>query len=95
MSAHTPGPWRAEYDGAVWVLRTDGISANSYAFAELRGLDVPTAHIGDRAANAKLCAAAPELLAAAQRIVKQFDDDCVTAGDIADLEDAIRKAGAL
>lgn len=61
MAQHTPGPWRAG--------RNDGYSLGIYAEGE-QTFDLATVHNGgndgEAIANARLIAAAPELLAAIQ-----------------------------
>lgn len=63
MSKYTPAPWSAE---RVWDIPETKVHAyccgKPYALAEVYAM--PGA--GEREANAKLIAAAPELLAAAQ-----------------------------
>jgi hypothetical protein len=52
---HTPGPWRVDF-GGIYIRAEDGTRICEY------GIDEPYE------ANARLIAAAPELLAALQRI---------------------------
>ena len=76
MSAHTPGPWFAEDDNGSWSIHSDhdtlgGCIAVAYSFrAE---------------ANARLIAAAPDLLAALRLIVHIADDPTAFALDGATL----------
>lgn len=62
MSAHTPGPWKAEYsEGDEWEV--------------LAGANLPIAYISGWAGrsakvNARLIAAAPDLLAALAGIIE-------------------------
>jgi hypothetical protein len=61
MSKHTPGPWTAEDEGAsVHIAGHDGIWV-----AEVYGID-------DNA-NARLIAAAPDLLQALTEVVETYD----------------------
>jgi hypothetical protein len=87
---HTPGPWESDRNGKIWA---GGVSlADTYACA--RGIDYK--------ANARLIAAAPELLEACRLIVKYDSSDAIdgvelminyaTALDAA--KEAIAKAGA-
>jgi hypothetical protein len=66
MSAHTPGPWH--YD-TTWGLIKHG------------GAEIAALHSGN-IANARLIAAAPDLLAALQRLTHPAAND-------EDLEDAL------
>lgn len=74
-AAHTPGPWRFIYRGvdqtANWVSRIP------YAIERVVGNAVlPVADVCDQPqaeANARLSAAAPELLAALQRLIASQD----------------------
>ena len=74
MSAqHTPGPWRL-YQGPLLYVEADG---HLGPIAELRSrLDVGYLHplvAETREANARLIAAAPDLLEACKLIVSAFD----------------------
>lgn len=67
MSEHTPGPWRAETNGAgYWDIRTRqrGI-ASIIPFPGTPSLDK---------ANARLIAAAPDLLEALRALLKDGED---------------------
>ena len=61
MTKHTPGPWwiddRRVADGALQVQAQHRGEGSSYCVASVNGWEVPEA-------NARLIAAAPELLAA-------------------------------
>lgn len=62
MSQHTPGPWKA----ASWQCHAEtSVMAGSQQVAECSGLG---RHSDDCLADARLIAAAPELLEAAQRL---------------------------
>ena len=63
-SVHTPGPWREGIEGNWRVYGPDGKGEHS-------GL---VAHAFKSRANARLIAAAPELLAALKRYVDHFGD---------------------
>jgi hypothetical protein len=65
---HTPGPWQSHRVGTV--------SAGQYLIAikPVRGGAVQKAAEEERLANAKLIAAAPEMLAALHGIVDGIDD---------------------
>jgi hypothetical protein len=70
MSQHTPGPWQVNHWDKTQVCDADG---------EVRGC-APIAYcegsMAERKANARLIAAAPELLAALQKLLSHgtFDD---------------------
>jgi len=75
MSEHTPGPWAAEKVNErkirQWSIRAQGAApVISYELATLSGHDP----VRDKA-NARLIAAAPELLAALQEIVAAADGE--------------------
>lgn len=70
MSKHTPGPWRADLEPSLnaWRIRT---------IADIRGMPLASVHVvpTDSAplANARLIAAAPELLAKLQDAVDEIE----------------------
>ena len=69
MSEHTPGPWAVLGTGIVGVGNDALVAAYSRA------------HLGEQAANARLIAAAPELLEALKEIAKgsgPFSSDRLT-----------------
>ncbi len=75
MTKHTPGPWEAKnFAGAGWTVRKQHERPGYTGHAPICSMawfqfDIPGI-IDDTisGANAQLCAAAPELLAALQRI---------------------------
>jgi hypothetical protein len=69
MSKHTPGPWRF-YSQLVWseAVKTDQYRTNEICKINER-LRVPE---DEREANARLIAAAPELLAFANHVLEQI-----------------------
>jgi len=74
MSKHTPGPWRTLEQGRQWT-----VIGNPYFVATVQGQ-------GDNGeANARLIAAAPELLEAVRLYVK-LDNDRRSGCDIADAD---------
>ncbi len=81
--SHTPGPWRSVYDGSSdWSIGEDeDPQANRIAGVRRRGgLDTWQ----EAADNARLIAAAPELLDALKRILAGFEANVFqrnTAGD--------------
>jgi hypothetical protein len=79
MSAHTPGPWTDESgDGSKWgVFDADGRAvALAQQIVSLR-VDVYQA---ERTANARLIAAAPDLLKHLRELV-EIVDAAISAGD--------------
>ena len=95
---HTPGPWvvRTIDQSLATVETQDGeyIICNA---AQLRGDDWKTEH-AERKANARLIAAAPELLAALQRLVSVIEKQVASphlaerASPLAQAKAAIEKA---
>ena len=67
--AHTPGPWMQEYDGAVAIGEQVCIPVDHCGPD-----DVPHA---ERKANARLIAAAPDLLAALQMALDADQDSAL------------------
>lgn len=66
MSQHTPGPWTIEHTDEIY-----GADSAPVAYVQ----DTDRTNQQNRA-NARLIAAAPELLAALKRIVEWDDADC-------------------
>ena len=64
MSKHTPGPWFAVADKGQTIIRTSRSSAAFSPLAIVKGDKRDT--LKDQEANARLIAAAPDLLEAAQ-----------------------------
>lgn len=74
MSKHTPGPWRIEIDDspdAEWSRRWPTIVSDEY---EVVGTEGMYGDFETDMANARLIAAAPELLVALQLMVDRFID---------------------
>ncbi|MFN7882944.1 MAG: hypothetical protein ACK5PF_08010 [bacterium] len=61
---HTPGPWSAQTNGAQWVV---------HAGRKQRVASVHTGLVGQEA-NARLIAAAPDLLAAGRLLLRACDE---------------------
>ena len=87
MSAHTPGPWHVSKDQPIVF------DADHFVVADCVLSGGPIRHAGssyaERYANARLVAAAPDLLEALQWMVANWQD--LQAG-MNRAEDAIRKA---
>lgn len=105
MSKHTPGPWRHEIDGpatndmrhAVLSEHTGLWIAATYRSGTLAEDDTSLDADQEAKANAKLIAAAPDLLTALQAVLHWIDDNCETTGfeAVEALADAaLEKAGA-
>ena len=91
---HTPGPWHSfqQADGTRFlVVSGDGSKPNEPVVASVAGYTA-TMHAAEEA-NARLIAAAPDLLAACRRIEAWFDG-CIGRGELRpNVElDAIRAA---
>lgn len=99
MSKHTPGPWnfRTAYNGDCGIS-ADGTGVFVEAFAEIRNSGENARE--EAGANAKLIAAAPDLLEAGRNILDTFEawdgmSECpVTFGELEALRNAIAKAEA-
>lgn len=63
----TPGPWRMDHDGSNWMVVTDDYPemVDVWGFNGMPAVEV--------VANARLIAAAPELLEALSAIVERID----------------------
>ena len=71
MSKHTPGPWRVEIDDspdAAWAWQWPTIVSDEY---EVVGTEGMYGDLETDMANARLIAAAPDLLQALQEIVRR------------------------
>jgi len=68
---HTPGPWNYdEYNGSLWITDDSGIGTIAQLIPE------PNKGIWDEdKANARLIAAAPELLAALQSLIQYLPEE--------------------
>lgn len=67
---HTPGPWVC-HSGMVWTGVTEH-DAREYPIARM-DRDTPHTSPTDRDANARLIAAAPDMLEALERIISEMD----------------------
>jgi hypothetical protein len=88
---HTPGPWVA--DGSRVRIATP----TKCGYRE--GLRIDTCYIEDAwendpeaEANARLIAAAPDMLTALEAVVKAYDGPCVTRSEMDMVRAAIAKA---
>ena len=94
---HTPTPWEWEWDGKPCGDEHYGLLKGQDGVPVLEVDDQTDERIVVTAANARLIAAAPDLLEACERLLKYDatcrDDDCQELNDIrARAKDAIAKA---
>lgn len=68
IEQHTPGPWTVD-SGSVWTQRPAYEDGTQYARVAYMDRDCEYTRPTERDANARLIAAAPELLEALQRIL--------------------------
>lgn len=102
-SKHTPGPWQVmnDYNGATIVLANvdgetfpDGTSTFSYDFVcDTFPDDVGQVEREIAKANARLIAAAPELLDALRNLVAVQPNLMANSAELADARAALAKAG--
>jgi len=96
MSTHTPGPWAGPYrhvDGQDCILSPSETASD----AVVAWLDRWTGpHADEQAANARLIAAAPDLLAALAALLRVCDEelDPKRTPEMAAARAAIARAGA-
>lgn len=87
MSKHTLGPWKAKgekYGKTIDIFGNDGTD-QPIAWADSDDIDPKEAK-----ANARLIAAAPDLLAALERLFKQTSEGNAPCGE--DTREAVRAA---
>lgn len=65
---HTPGPWHTDGSSVYWRSPSDG---NNWLIAQL--VEPPVRPSDEVEANARLIAAAPDLLAGCQALIELFD----------------------
>jgi hypothetical protein len=94
----TPGPWEADYGGTLGHIKSIGPHPRGFTPTVARyDVDTPSVTDGEKIANAKLIAAAPDLLEACQIAREWFNANCaMTAREskftVGSLDTAIRKA---
>jgi len=88
VSAHTPGKWFTELDSRGWVVYAPDPSPHPSPHASNSDLIVVADFLTD--GNARLIAAAPELLEAAQQAFSDLDSLMDFVGE----SNAIRMVGA-
>ena len=94
--SHTPGPWKIdpseEFPLAVIVDDEDG-ELDGVCICELQGeFDDKSSATPEQMSNARLIAAAPELLEACKYALAQLEADGNSELICEDIRDAIRKA---
>lgn len=75
---HTPGPWVIGpygVSGGIGIDAADPADGKKFEVCEVWGVDLNTEHDERSRANAKLIAAAPNLLEALQDLVTELGDD--------------------
>jgi len=77
MSGHTPGPWEVGVDSGLpeWKLSIDAPHAKTawYGLAVVNDMRDPAKRTGEAVANARLIAAAPELLGALRKVSDELE----------------------
>ena len=97
MTKHTLGPWKTRngfQDGTIEIFKPNKAIKKPFYPTEIA---VVEAEDKEGKANAKLIAAAPDLLAALLAVLHWIDDNCETTGfeEVEDMADAaLAKAGA-
>jgi hypothetical protein len=88
---HTPGPWKVETKKSEWECnRGIPIYKNFVQIARVILFDSKTVCPEESQANARLIAAAPELLEACKEALEHFDK--YTKGIVIDAKDSLRMA---
>lgn len=97
MSGHTPGPWTTSYMGnGEWEVVANGPDRDDVA-----GICIVAGGLGtvledgrdyESDANARLIAAAPELLAAAENVIREWEKGELEPAEIRYLQRAVNKA---
>ena len=92
---NTPGPWRTELCGRYkrgHYIVAEGVGRPSrvgYAYSDIRRM-----HLGEEEANARLIAAAPDLLAACEALLRFAESVRPGGGVLAGEHDMLRDARA-
>lgn len=79
---HTPGPWKIDQDGENFTIDADGAFGpnrwSAVALCTANNLGSRPITEEEASANARLIAAAPDLLAAIRETVRRFDENDAT-----------------
>ena len=81
---HTPGPWDLDIEGSKWFI--DGADELTVAYLDREGFREK----GEIEANARLIAAAPELLAACKSALRALEDNLDPGPMDSDAKTALR-----
>ena len=93
MSKRTPGPWRFEPAGKrLRVVGARGVWLATAEYAPAHDVEPGDVDRAQAEANARLIAAAPDLLAALQAMLTALDCESVSYREIEAAEAAIAKA---
>lgn len=90
-SKHTPGPWKTKISGGerdVFSVK----DIHGHVLARVSGYAISAITPEQRRANARLIAAAPDLLEALKKVVAMCDAGALAALDIDAIRDDIAKA---
>ena len=77
MSQYTPGPWRIQRDDQIVILNADESIAMLFRDGDVHYNDLLAPEDDACEANARLIAAAPDLLEAIQALVKEFEKEAM------------------
>jgi hypothetical protein len=90
MAEHTPGPWCPQFIRDTPMVPRVAVRAEVGMAVRAEGGDehtyvafVPRPAVGSREGNARLIAAAPELLAACRAVLAEIEDDFLDPSEVA------------
>jgi hypothetical protein len=89
-ATHTPGPWMIRPFRGGFIR--DSISICGTSIQEITALSAPPDRFHEQAANARLIAAAPELLALAQAVIATYNAE--TTDSVLDFLPLVKQARA-
>ena len=96
MSGHTKGPWEVARTDAGIIVRTESVKktrAGASRYAAIGGFDrSDPEQLAEALANARLIAAAPELLEALMLAESVYRQNCVNEGEPSSVLDAMQAA---
>lgn len=82
MAEHTPGPWRVSTLDARTVGPSRLLVCGGLQVQQLQAVAIVTLRTGETDANARLIAAAPDLLAALRLCRSAINEEVIAAGDL-------------
>lgn len=93
MGGHTPGPWRVGADREQWKWRNvlGGEQPADFSVAAVPK-NLPLRSLEEGEANARLIAAAPDLLAACKTIIQAYENADVAPDALDAAYAAVKKA---